>query len=73
MVCDGCLKGLGQQLWSMGINILDALLGVLLVWKLLPAYALSGYIAIIYFNECLNFGLSIFRLSRVVKFKVLRR
>lgn len=73
MVCDGCLKGLGQQLWSMGINILDALLGVLLVWKLLPAYALSGYIAIIYFNECLNFGLSIFRLSRVVKFKALRR
>ncbi len=64
-VVDGCLKGLGQQLWSMGINILDAALGVLLVWKLLPVYALTGYIAIIYFNECLNLFLSIRRLSTV--------
>lgn len=66
-VVDGCLKGLGQQLWSMGINILDALLGVILVWTLLPKYALFAYIAIIYFNECLNFALSIHRLSRVVR------
>lgn len=67
MLCDGCLKGLGQQLWSMGINILDALLGVLLVWKLLPVYALTGYVCIIYFNECLNFTLSMLRLRRVLR------
>lgn len=66
-VVDGCLKGLGQQLWSMGINILDALLGVVLVWALLPKYALAAYIAIIYFNECLNFILSIRRLLTVLK------
>ena len=71
MLCDGCLKGLGQQLWSMGINILDALLGVILVWTLLPAYALSAYIVIIYFNECLNFALSIFRLGKVTKLRLL--
>lgn len=71
MLCDGCLKGLGQQLWSMGINILDALLGVILVWKLLPLYALSAYMAIIYFNECLNFTLSMLRLSRVTKIHLL--
>ena len=47
MLCDGCLKGLGQQMWSMGINVLDALLGVLLVWRVLPVYALGGYICII--------------------------
>lgn len=67
MICDGCLKGLGQQLWSMGINILDALLGVLLVLKLLPGYALTGYICIIYFNECLNFALSMLRLRKAVR------
>ena len=67
MLCDGCLKGLGQQLWSMGINILDALLGVLLVWRVLPLYALTGYICIIYFNECLNFALSMLRLRRIVR------
>ena len=31
MVTDGCLKGLGEQMWSMGVNILDSALGVLLV------------------------------------------
>lgn len=67
MLCDGCLKGLGQQLWNMGINVLDAMLGVLLVWRFLPAYALTGYICIIYFNECLNFALSIVRLRKVIR------
>ena len=64
---DGCLKGLGQQLWCMGINILDALAGVVLVWLLLPEYALGAYIAIIYFGECLNFTLSFGRLRAVLK------
>ncbi len=69
MLCDGCLKGLGQQLWSMGINILDALLGVLLVWRVLPVCALTGYICIIYFNECLNFALSMLRLRSVIRLR----
>ncbi len=67
MLCDGCLKGLGQQMWNMGINVLDALLGVLLVWRVLPVYALTGYICIIYFNECLNFALSMLRLGKVIR------
>lgn len=71
MVADGCLKGLGQQLWCMGINLLDALLGVLLVWQVLPVFALKGYICIIYFNECLNFALSIMRLRKVTKIRLL--
>lgn len=70
MVADGCLKGLGQQLWCMGINLLDALLGVLLVWQMLPVFALKGYICIIYFNECLNFALSIMRLRKVTKIRL---
>lgn len=70
MVADGCLKGLGQQLWCMGINLLDALLGVLLVWQVLPVFALKGYICIIYFNECLNFALSIMRLRKVTKVRL---
>ena len=52
---------------AMGVNILDALLGVLLVWFLLPKYALTAYIAIIYFGECLNFALSYGRLLQVLK------
>ena len=66
-VVDGCLKGLGQQVWSMGINILDAALGVVLVWTMLPKYALTAYIGIIYLNECINFTLSVLRLRSVVR------
>jgi stage V sporulation protein B len=67
MSVDGCLKGLGQQVWSMGINIVDALLGLLLTWKLLPRYALAAYIGIIYATELLNFGLSAGRLWKVTR------
>ncbi|MDO4816061.1 MAG: MATE family efflux transporter [Bacillota bacterium] len=66
VLIDGCLKGLGQQVWSMGINILDAMLGVILTWKLLPLYAMSAYIGIIYFSECLNFALSLWRLRQIM-------
>ncbi|MBQ9685176.1 MAG: oligosaccharide flippase family protein [Oscillospiraceae bacterium] len=66
MTVDGCLKGLGQQVWSMGINILDSLLGLLLVWWLLPRYALTAYLAIIYVTELFNFALSAWRLQRVI-------
>ena len=66
MTVDGCLKGLGQQVWSMAINILDAVLGLVLVWTLLPVYALHAYIGIIYFTEAVNFILSILRLRRVL-------
>lgn len=66
MSIDGCLKGLGQQVWSMGINILDALLGLGLVWWLLPRYALSAYIFMIYATELVNFAFSLGRLRRVL-------
>ena len=66
MCIDGFLKGLGQQVWSMGINILDALAGLLMVWQLLPRWGLAAYIAIIYLTELLNFVLSIWRLSTVL-------
>ena len=65
MTVDGCLKGLGQQVWSMGINILDALVGLLLIWWLLPRYALAAYIGIIYFTEIFNFALSLGRLKKI--------
>ncbi len=66
MTVDGCLKGLGEQLWSMGVNIAEALLGLLLVWQLLPRYALAGWIAILYITEGFNFILSVFRLRAVL-------
>lgn len=64
-VTDGCLKGLGEHLWNMIINIADSAISVLLVLVLLPKYALSGYIFMICFTELLNFALSACRLRKV--------
>ena len=67
MIVDGCLKGLGQQMWNMKVNILDSALSALLVWQLLPVYALKAYIGIIYFTEILNFVLSYWKLDAVTR------
>ena len=67
MITDGMLKGLGQQIHSMAFNILDAAISVMLVYTVLPKFALSGYISIICFTECFNFALSIQRLSSLTK------
>ena len=67
MSVDGCLKGLGQQVWSMGINVLDSVLCILLVLWLLPVHALKGYLFILYASEAFNFSLSLWRLRKVLR------
>ena len=62
MAVDGCLKGLGLQVWSMGVNIAEAALGVVLMKWLLPRFGLAAYLGILCFSECFNLGLSLFRL-----------
>lgn len=69
-VTDGMLKGLGQQLYAMAINIADAFISVVLVFFLLPIWAIKAYIFIIFLTELFNFSLSILRLSRVVDIKI---
>lgn len=70
IVIDGCLKGLGEMLHNMAINIIEALVGVILVYTLLPVYALNGYIAIVCFTEILNFILSFRRLRHHVPLQI---
>lgn len=62
---DAILKGMGEQVYSMNVNIIDAAVSVLLVWILLPVMGLSGYIITIYVTETLNTTLSITRMLRV--------
>ena len=73
IVTDGCLKGLGQMMWSMGFNIAEAAVGVLLVVTVLPRWALDGYVFVIFFCEIFNFTLSISRLRRVANFRIIPR
>lgn len=67
---DAMLKGLGQQVWSMGINIADAFLSVLLVWFLIPRYGIPGYFFTVYFSETFNTVMSVTRLLSVSNTKV---
>ena len=66
---DAILKGMGEQVYCMGINIVDALLSVVLVWILIPNCGITGYILTVYFTEIVNATLSITRLFSVSKVK----
>ncbi len=63
-VTDAFLKGLGEHLYSMKVNILDAATAVLLVWLLVPSLGIIGYIMTIYITELFNAALSILRLFK---------
>ena len=70
MTVDGMLKGLDQQFHSMLYNIFDSGLCVILVWCLLPRYAVKGYIFILFASEILNFYLSLRRLIKVSSVRI---
>ena len=67
---DVMLKGLGQQFYSMIVNIADSLLSVISVWLLIPKFGILGYILIIYVCEIINTSLSVFKLIRISKLKI---
>ena len=64
-ITDAALKGLGEQVAVMWINIADSALTVLLILFLLPRMGIVGYILMIALTEVFNFALSLWRLSRV--------
>lgn len=59
---DAILKGLGEQLYCMKVNITDAAMCTLLVYILCPRIGIWGYIVTIYIAEAVNFALSLHRL-----------
>lgn len=66
---DAMLKGLGQQVYSMNVNILDAFVSVIAVWILVPRLGINGYLITIYITEILNASLSIARLLRITRYR----
>ena len=51
---DAMMKGLGEQMYSMKINVADAALSVVLVLLLIPRFGIWGYIITIYVSELFN-------------------
>ena len=66
-VSDAMLKGMGEHVYSMWVNIADSFLSIILVWLLLPSLGIGGYAIVIVFMEGFNFALSAHRLRRRVK------
>lgn len=70
MSVDGMLKGLDQQVSYMRYNIIDASLCVVLVYLLVPIFAVKGYIIVVFVSETINFLLSFRRLTMVSNVKI---
>ena len=62
---DAVLKGLGEQVYSMKVNIADAAAGLVLVTLLTPVFGIDGYILTIWLCEVGNLAASIRRLGKV--------
>lgn len=69
-VTDSMLKGFGEQVYSMWVNISDSLLSVFLVWTLIPRMGIMGYALVIVIMEGYNFLLSFIRLRKRVSFRI---
>lgn len=72
MTSDGLLKGLGLQKHIMTINVLDSIASVVLIYFLVPAMGIYGYVVMIYVTEILNFLLSFSCLIRHSRFPLSR-
>ncbi len=68
-VTDSMLKGIGEHVYSMWVNISDSLLSVLLVWFLIPKLGIAGYALVIIIMELYNFLLSLVRLKKRIAFE----
>ena len=69
-VTDSMLKGIGEHVFSMWVNIFDSLLSVALVWLLIPIFDVFGYALVIILMELFNFTLSFLRLRKRVEFRI---
>ena len=69
-VADSMLKGIGEHVYSMWVNIADALISIALVWILIPMLGIGGYAVVIIVMEGFNFLLSISRLYKRIRFRI---
>lgn len=64
---DSMLKGLGYQLYTMRVNIVDSVISVALIIILLPAFGINGLVAVIFITELVNTSFSILKLLEVAR------
>ena len=69
-VTDSILKGIGEHVYSMWVNIADSLLSVLLVYLLIPHMGIMGYAVCIIAMESFNFALSAWKLVSRIRVRI---
>lgn len=69
-VTDQILKGIGEQVYSMWVNIADSCLSIILVIFLLPSMGVAGYAWVIIIMEAFNFVMSVTRLHRRISLRI---
>lgn len=67
---DSLLKGLGEQIYNMKVNIADSAVGLLLVLILTPLLGLNGYIITLWVCETANLAASFYRLYSITSVSV---
>jgi stage V sporulation protein B len=65
-VVDSMLKGLGYQVYTMTVNIVDAALSIVGVLILIPKLGILGYVILISVSELVNASASFWKLSKVL-------
>ena len=69
-VTDAMLKGIGEQVYAMWVNITDSILSVILVAVLIPKMGIAGYTVVIVVMEAYNFFLSFIKLRSRIRFEL---
>ena len=69
-IVDSILKGLDKQVSVMGINIIDLISSISLIYFLLPIKGINGYIIVLFVSELINGVLSLFLLIKNTNLKI---
>jgi stage V sporulation protein B len=68
-IIDAILKGLGEQVYVVRVNIIDSIISIALLYVMLPLYGIKGYIIVFFISELFNAYLSVTRLIKVTRFR----
>ncbi len=62
---DSLLKGIGEQVYTMKVNIIDAACGLIFVILLTPKIGIAGYLVSVWLCEVGNLAASIIKLNKI--------
>lgn len=70
LITDTMIKGLGRHMSTMKYNLITSLTSVVLLYLLLPRYAITGYLITVYCSKILNFTLSLNKLIHISELRI---